>query len=814
MSFDPEQKRIAEYVHGALVVLAPVGTGKTTLLSHRIINALAHGFQPQEILSLTFTNLAARQLRDRVAINVPELANDLWVSTFHGFCANFLRKESKQIGIPSDFFICDEEDSKEIIASILKQHRPGIELDPIGILNAFDHAKSQLSSGSISLLGYRGEYLEHSLQWLYQQYAAQLRARHAVDFSDLIYFTRAALYHLSALRDKWSSRFQFIQVDEVQDTHLAEYDVIKTLARAGNIAIFGDMDQSIYGWRGTQPEEVMGAFDQDFCPQYIDLKHNYRATQTLVQAAQSFGRSFRRRYTQVKPASSCPVGHSIRVHQAEDEHREAKWIGRQIQGPCRDDGHTYGDIAVLCRSNRKCQLVSEVFTQLNVPHYRVEEFQFFRRKEIKDVLACLSLICNPYNISAAHRVAITFIPGVGNKTLSRIVSQDAQLGLRLTDLFAPDTFTCGDPFGRLLETFDHGWISVLDTESTGLSPLTDNIIELAYCRLHQGGVQEQRQTLLASEKPVGDSFFTHNISDAQLAAEGEDPGQVLARFAEECGQDLIVGHNVSFDLSMLVSQGTRYGIDLSCIRHQDTYDMAQRFLQSDSYRLTDLGELFSLDHKPTHRALDDVLTTVELLKNLLPHVRAQADKRREVVAEHRPFFEPSSHLFQKLREMSFRQRPKEVILTLIEELKIREHFQDEPKRRANIEHLVRFFQDQDQKHLHPNNALRNLVEYASLAKNIDHISRNSANVLVVPIHQSKGLEFDTVFIAGAVDGMMPIFLAEDLEEEKRVFYVAMTRPKKRLYITGHKKFISSNGNVMWKRMSDYVAHLGQNVVYV
>ena len=332
--------------------------------------------------------------------------------------------------------------------------------------------------------------------------------------------------------------------------------------------------------------------------------------------------------------------------------------------------------------------MSEVFTQLNVPHYRVEEFQFFRRKEIKDVLACLSLICNPYNMSAAHRVAVNFIPGVGSKKLGRIVSHDAQLGLWLTDLFSPDTFTCQEPFGRLLEAFDRGWITVLDTETTGLSPVSDNIIELAYCRLHQGGVQEQRQTLLTSEKPVGDSFFTHNISDAQLAAEGEDPGQILVRFAEECGQGLI------------------------------------------------------------------------------------------------------------------------------EELKIREHFQDEPKRRANIEHLVRFFQDQDPKHLHPYKALQNLVEYASLAKNVDHIDRNSANVLVVPVHQSKGLEFDTVFIAGAVDGMMPMFRAQDLEEEKRVFYVAMTRPKKRLYISGFKTFVSRNENSFTKRMTEYVDHFARYVEYL
>lgn len=817
MSFDPEQERAANHVHGALAVLAPVGTGKTTLLSHRITNALNQGFQPRDMLCLTFTNLAARQLRERVAETAPEQARDLWISTFHGFCASLLRKESKQIGIPSDFFICDEEDSKEIIASVLKQYQPGIQDSPLELLNAFDHAKSQISSSELSLQGCRGENLQPAQQRIYQQYAAQLRERHALDFSDLIYFTRAALCRLSVLRDKWSCRFQFMQVDEVQDTHLAEYDVIRILARAGNIAVFGDMDQSIYGWRGTEPERVMEAFFQDFSPQEYKLTFNYRATRTLLKATESFGRSFSKRYTQVKPAKTCPPGSPICVYHAADEGDEARWIGKRIQSLSRDDGGSYGDIAVLCRSNKKCQSVSEVFAQLGIPHHRVEQFQFFRRKEIKDVLACLNLICNPYNISAAHRVAINFIPNVGSKTLRRILSQDAQLGIRLTDLFAPDTFAYADPFGPLLEAFEQGWVTVLDSETTGLNPGMDDIIELAYCRVQQGRVTKQRQALLATDKPIGSSYFTHGISDAELAAQGEDPRLVLTRFAEDCGRDIIVGHNVFFDLSMLVSQGARYGIDLSHIRHQDTYDMAQRFLQADSYRLSDLEKQLALGRRPTHRALDDVSTTVELLGSLLPHIRTQAENRREVIAGHSAFFEPTARVFQGLRLLSHTLRPHEVVRHLLSELGIWDHFRTEPERMANIEQLVSFFQEQDPGHMQPHDALRSLVEYASLAKNADHIARSGANVVVVPVHQSKGLEFDTVFIAGAVDGMMPLFYAKtqkELEEEKRVFYVALTRPKKRLYISGYKRFIARNGNVMRKEMSEYVARLGQNVQYV
>lgn len=169
-----------------------------------------------------------------------------------------------------------------------------------------------------------------------------------------------------------------------------------------------------------------------------------------------------------------------------------------------------------------------------------------------------------------------------------------------------------------------------------------------------------------------------------------------------------------------------------------------------------------MTHTPTHRALDDVLTTVELLQRLLPYVRAKTEERRQVVAEFSPFFASTAGIFQNLRLMSHKQRPQEVLVQLLKELKIWDYFGQEPERKKNIEQLVSFFQEQDPKHLPPYDAFRSLVEYASLARNLDHIAKENSNLIVVPVHQSKGLEFDTVFIAGAVEGMMPIFRAKDL----------------------------------------------------
>ena len=830
MRLNPEQKAVVEHIFGPAIVMAPAGSGKTALLARRVEGALAQGVSAKDILCLTFTNLAARQLRARVEATAPEHARDIWMGTFHGFCASVLHIEAKQTGLPGDFVIYDEEDCQDLLENIVRNEGFQNIGKPAEILAFFENAKSRSVGDGLRLDGYDGsdiltlsddyvrdafkrsdnidfDRLKEVLPGLYVRYSKELIARHALDFSDLIYFVRAILAKVPKLRVKWSERFRFIQVDEVQDTHMAEYDVIRTLSSAGNIAVFGDLDQSIYGWRGATPLEVRDCFVRDFQPKVFTLPVNYRATRQLIRAADSFAsRAFEQRFTSLVPDESCDEGSRVMVHHADSENAEAEWIADRI-AELSHSANEFNNIAVFCRTNKKAQQVGGVLEKRRVPCVTVDQYQFFRRQEIKDALALLKLLLNPYDQSAAQRIALRYVEGAGEATVNRIVEDGGRIGVRLPDFFSSRTFIHDDPHGPLLTAYHDGKITVLDTETTGLSSVSDNIVELAYCVLDSGELRKESSTLVRSDKPVGSSVNVHGITDDDLDRDGMEPTEALAALMTDCAGSLLVGHNVPFDLGMIRSQAARLDIDFSGQNYADTYELARRFVDSRSYRLSDLSDMLQLRPNLAHRALGDVRTTASLLRHLIPKIAAGQFERREFVARYRKIFEPFAERFSAFRIEAERQRPADLLHSMLEELGVFGTYEDEDARTENLNCLVSIFEERDRVESPPAESLQSLVQFASLARNLDHLSENMDKVIVAPIHQSKGLEFRAVFIAGAVDGFIPIFNASDIEEEKRLFYVAMTRPKQLLYVTGSKVY----GNYR-KRMTPFLSHIDSALV--
>jgi len=814
MELNHDQKAVVKHILGPVLVLAPAGSGKTALLAFRAEQALAKGIPPKDMLYLTFTNLAARQLREQVECAAPQHARDIWMGTFHGFCASVLHIEAKHIGLPGDFVVYDEEDCQDLLAQIIRKDRMDGMGGPADLLTIFDNAKARANRNGLLLNGYDGrDILDERQRDLFLRYARELITRHALDFSDLIYFVRAVFANVPNVRHKWSGRFQFIQVDEVQDTHLAEYDVIRTLASAKNIAMFGDLDQSIYGWRGATPIEVRDCFVRDFQPTVYKLPVNYRATRLLVQAADSFAsRVFSRRFTKLIPDSSCPEGTPIGVHHAASEGAEATWIGNQINTEHCRAGLAFRDIAVLCRTNKKAHQIGSALEKMNIPCLTVDQYQFFRRQEIKDAIAFLKLLLNPHDISAAHRIALRYVKGAGAATVERIITEGQGVGVRLPDFLSSETFVNDDPYGELVQAYKGGTLIFLDTETTGLSPVSDNIVELAYCILSSGRCQKEASTLVRSDKPVGSSVHVHGITDEALYQNGLEPSKVLFDLLKDSADGLVVGHNVSFDLSIIRSQAARLNLDMPVHSYVDTYEMTRRFVDTQSYRLTDLCKLFELPLEPAHRALGDVKTTIALLKHLMPRIIKGQPERRSFIAKNRKTFESFAKRFSGFRVEAGRQRPAVLLDAMLGDLGVLAAYENEPRRRDNLRHLVSLFQEQDRPELPPGDALHVLVQFASLAKSLDHLSESMDKVIVAPIHQSKGLEFLIVFISGAVDGFIPIFHASDVEEEKRLFYVAMTRPKHSLFITGFKEYVNQYGRAFPKTITPFVWQIDSALV--
>jgi DNA helicase-2/ATP-dependent DNA helicase PcrA len=786
-----EQQRIVDHLYGSILVVAPVGTGKTRVLAERVVNAVQHGVPADRVLCLTFTNRAAQEMCDRLAKYSYDAARQATIKTFHALCTHMLRIEAREIGLPADFVIYDDVDSLELVKEVFDIQK---DKDAKDLLWRISDCKISAHDQQLSLSCptdhiYRS--LGSRLASLAGQYQDILRQRHALDFSDLIYFTRAMLVERPDIRARWEQRYDFIQVDEVQDTQISEYEIVRLLARRGrNLAMIGDVDQTIYGWRGSEPERVLGQFRADFDPVEYPLLYNYRATRTLLGATDSFADTFINRYTQIIPAPNCERGEPIKVHQARSCQSEARWVGEQIQTLANGNLHfAYNRVAVLTRTNRRSIVVSEILQEMGIPHLTVEQYEFFRRQEVKDALAYLRLLLNPHDTNAMQRVLLRPPRGIGEATISALTTEGETCGLRLTDLIEPRTFSSGDPFGDLLNRYQHGELVVFDLETTGLAVGKDEVVEIAAVLLSDGKPADKFHTYLRNSVPVSDSQRVHGYSDDFLAKNGKEPRQAFQEFLELTEGRLYVGHNVGYDVKMLTSHARRLGLDVAQLRWADTWNMANRFIPARSYRLGALVDMLGLPNRPSHQAMDDVLATADLLAALIPEITASTNQRRTLVNKYGKNFSPLAEQFTIWRQDMIRSRPAELLEQILDESGLGEFYEEDSKRHAHLDRLLRIFAEHDQPDLHPETSLRSLVEFTALAKNVDYLSANDNQIPVITIHQAKGLEFDTVFIAGVVEDEMPDYrnnADEGLLEEQHVFYVAMTRAKKRLFLSGHR----------------------------
>jgi len=785
-----EQTAIANHTEGAILVLAPVGTGKTRVLAERVRRALEKGIPPQRILCLTFTNRAAREMLERLSQYCPEQQSQLTIKTFHGLCAAILRVEARQIGLPADFVIYDDADCVELIKEAFQVSN---DREAQQLFFTLAKCKVQAEGQQLSIVNWVNCVyvpLGRDRALAAAQYQTMLQKRHALDFADLVFYIRFMFNREPEIRQRWSDRFDFVQVDEVQDTHLSEYDIVKQLAvHSGNLAMIGDLDQTIYEWRGSEPARIIQYFKQDFHPTTYSLTWNYRATQTLLNAASSFADSFEQRQTTIAPAPECEQGERIQVYSAPNERAEAEWIGRQIQQLANKTRlFVYSRVAILARSHRRTEIVSQTLEQMGIPCVTVEQFQFFMRQEVKDALAYLRFLLNPFDAGAMRRMLLRPTRGIGDATLKAVVADGKSCGFSLTDMAASRTFQDGDPFSNLLRAYSTGIVTVFDVETTGFSASRDEVVEIAAIRLVNGSYQDEFHAYLANTVDVGDSERIHGHSNRFLAQHGSAAKDVFSQFFEFAQSSILVGHNVSFDIKMVTVQARKAGLAVPSLQWEDTLELANRFIDAERYTLEALAAQLNLPHLPSHKAMDDVRATVDLLAVLIPLANRRADYRQALVYRYGDAFEGLAAQIERWREASQCQRPAALLEQILTESGLYSYYRNDEKRDRNLRQLVQIFADRDDSTLHPDTALRSLLEFTALAKNLDQISQDDNQIPIITVHQSKGLEFDTVFIAGATEGEFPSFLSirdDKLEEERRLFYVAMTRAKQRLFISGY-----------------------------
>lgn len=415
------QKEAVQTTEGPLLIMAGAGSGKTRVLTHRVAYLIEEkDVKPWNVLAITFTNKAAREMRERVANLLGEVASEIWVSTFHALCVRILRRNIDQIGYNRAFSIADPSEQKTLIKHILADlNYDPKKFDPRSVLGTISNAKNDLKTP----LAYReaaSTPYEQVVADIYEEYQRRLKINQALDFDDLIMKTINLFEQNPETLEFYQNKFHYIHVDEYQDTNQAQYQLVTMLAkRFRNICVVGDSDQSIYGWRGADMQNILN-FETDYPDsKTVMLEQNYRSTKNILSAANDVIKN----NTERKPKelwTDNNEGDKISYYRGQTGNDEVHFIVQKIREQIKDQNLSYGDFAILYRTNAQSRLIEDTFVKTNIPYIMVGGHKFYDRKEIRDVLSYLTLIANEDDSMSFERVINEPKRGIGATSLAKL----------------------------------------------------------------------------------------------------------------------------------------------------------------------------------------------------------------------------------------------------------------------------------------------------------------------------------------------------------------------------------------------------------
>ncbi len=409
---------------GPLLVMAGAGSGKTRVLTHRVAYLIEEqGVNPWNILAITFTNKAAREMQERVGKLLGESARDIWVSTFHALCVRILRRDIDKLGYNRAFTIADTSEQRTLMKRICSELNVDTKkYDPRAILSAISNAKNAMQTATdyAALNSHANNPLNQIVAKAYVLYQKELENSQALDFDDLIMKTIELFEKDPETLEYYQNKFHYIHVDEYQDTNDAQYQLVTLLAaKYKNLCVVGDADQSIYGWRGANMNNILN-FERDYPEAHtVMLEQNYRSTQTILKAANEvIANNLVRKEKNLWTENG--TGDKISYYRAQNEHDESQFVVSKIQAEISEHGYHYNDFAVLYRTNAQSRMIEETFMKSTVPYTMVGGHKFYDRKEIRDILAYLTLIVNPRDAMSFERVVNTPKRGIGPGSVDKL----------------------------------------------------------------------------------------------------------------------------------------------------------------------------------------------------------------------------------------------------------------------------------------------------------------------------------------------------------------------------------------------------------
>lgn len=454
-TLNDRQCEAVNHTEGPLLITAGAGSGKTKVLTCRIAHLLELGVSPYRILAITFTNKAAKEMKERVQNLVGAQADSIWLSTFHSFCAKLLRFEIDGFhGYTRNFTIYDSSDQLVLIKDCLKKlNLDDKQFTPRLVLATISAAKNVLMDAK-AFARQAEDFFQQKVSEAYELYQAKLKENNALDFDDLLFLAVRLLEEKDDVREKYQERFQYVLVDEYQDTNHAQYALTKILAAQWrNICVVGDADQSIYAWRGADIRNII-----DFTRDYPDaasikLEQNYRSTKTILNAANAVIDNNESRPRKTLWTEN-PSGNKVIHYQAQTEHDEADYIAGAIYNRHEISHEPYGDMAILIRTNAQSRVLEEKLMRYAIPYTMVGGTKFYDRKEIKDVLAYLRLLYNPEDSLSLTRIINVPKRNIGATTMEKVAAYAEGEGISLFEaLSSPDAIPVTKRAQTSLENF-------------------------------------------------------------------------------------------------------------------------------------------------------------------------------------------------------------------------------------------------------------------------------------------------------------------------------------------------------------------------
>jgi len=467
---------------GPLLVLAGAGTGKTRVITYRVAHLIEKGVPGRAILAVTFTNKAAAVMKERIGDLLRSSgldASDVWVSTFHSFCARLLRREAPHADLPRDFAIYDDDDQTAAIKRTLMQlDLPADDYPPRGMRAQISHAKNHgiTPDGMEASAEIARDEERKEVATVFRAYNEMLRKASALDFDDLLLRAVELLQQNASVRGAWSSRFQYLMVDEFQDTNAAQEELVRLLAGARkNACVVGDEDQSIYSWRGAKAGNLK-RFTEDFPgAKIIRLEENYRSTQKILDAAAAVVRNNSDRLGKTLEAT-LGSGDALRFFEAQDSFAEAEFVSGEISSLIRNDPDAR--VAVLYRTGAQSRSFEEVLRRLGIRYRVVGGFSFYERAEVRNALAYIRLLLHPEDDVALLRILNVPPRGIGAATVAMLETSARKSGKSLWEVIRAGEFTTGKKLGNALNSFRE-LVERLQEECAGLPPaqLIERVLE-------------------------------------------------------------------------------------------------------------------------------------------------------------------------------------------------------------------------------------------------------------------------------------------------------------------------------------------------